>query len=297
MSQFAGFLLFVTLVTLSADAVSDDRIAAQIPGRVAVTAEELTAEALSLPVQAQEQIFARPSDTAQFAQSLLLRRELARQAEAEGLLSDPKVAAAIRAARERILADAMLARVDAQGPERASLERLARNQYDAEPGKYSTPEQVRVSHILVSAKACEPEIKAREILSRARQPGADFAVLAREYSDDPASAARGGDLGLFPRGRMALPFESAAFALKQPGDISDVVKTEFGYHIIRLEERRPAARQPFEAVRETVIKSLADSAARAGRQQMVDKLMSGMQIDQQVIESLIASRPMAPRGN
>jgi peptidyl-prolyl cis-trans isomerase C len=174
---------------------------------------------------------------------------------------------------------------------------LARNQYDAEPGKFSSPEQVRVSHILVSKKACEPEARAREILLRARQPGADFVALAREYSDDPASAARGGDLGLLPRGRLDQPFEAAAFALKQPGDISDVVKTEHGYHIIRLDERRPAARQPFDAVRESLTKSLADSAARAGRQQMVDRLTAGIQFDQQVIESLVASRPMVPRGN
>jgi peptidyl-prolyl cis-trans isomerase C len=262
-----------------------------------VTAEELTLEALSLPPQAQEQIFARPADTAQFARGLLLRQELARQAEAQGLLNDQKIALAVRAARERILADALLARVDAPGLNRSALERMARSQYDAAPEKYMSPEQIRVSHILVSAKACDPEARAREILARARQPGADFAALAREYSDDPGSAARGGDLGLSPRGRMAPPFEAAAFALKEPGDLSDLVKTEFGFHIIRLDERRPAARQPFEAVRDSLIQSLADSMARSGRQQMVDRLTAGIQINDEVIESLIASRPKVPRGN
>jgi peptidyl-prolyl cis-trans isomerase C len=295
MPRTSGLFLLLVFLLASAGAAASDRALARLPSGAAVTSEELKAEALSLPPQVQEQVFARPADTAQFAQAVLLRRELARQAEADGLLTDPKVAAALRAARERVLADAALARIDAAGPDRSALERQARNQYDAEPEKFASPEQVRVSHVLVSSKACEPEARAREVLARARQPGADFAQLAREYSDDSGSAARGGDVGFFPRGRMAAPFEAAAFSLKQPGDLSDVVKTEFGYHIIRLEERKPAARQAFEAVREPLVKNLADSEARSRRQQLVDRLTAGIQFDQGAIEALVAGRPLAAR--
>jgi peptidyl-prolyl cis-trans isomerase C len=297
MPLFAAFLPLLLLLDFPVAATASERVVAQLASGTLVTAEDLTTEALTLPPQAQAQVFARPSDAAQFAQSMLLRRELARQAEAEGLLADPKVIAALRAARERVLADAALSRAEGQSPDRAALERLARNQYDAAPEKYSIPEQIRVSHILVSSRACEPEARAREVLARARQPGSDFAALAREYSDDPASAARGGDLGLFQRGRMTPAFEVAAFALKQPGDLSDLVKTEYGYHIIRLEERKPAARQPFEAVRESLTRGLADSASRTSRQQLIDKLAAGIQFNQEVLESLAASRPQAPKGN
>src|SRR5690606_41274269 len=76
-----------------------------------------------------------------------------------------------------------------------------------------------------------------EALRERTLAGEAFATLARQYSDDVASGRRGGDLGFFGLGRMVPPFNDAAFALQNPGDISDVVETQFGYHLIRLEER------------------------------------------------------------
>jgi len=293
---FRSFLLVLALV-LSPFAWSADRVVASLPGGAAITSDEVMAEALRLPPPAQAQVLARPPDVAQFSQNLLIRRELARRAEAEGLEKDPKVAAALRAARERVLADATLARAEGAAPERAALERLARNQYDATPQKYETAEQVRVRHILVSAKACEPEARARQLLAEARKPGADFAALAQANSDDPGSAARGGDLGFFAKGRMTPDFEAAAFALKQPGDLSDVVKTEFGFHVIRLEERKPAERQSFDSVRDSLVKSLADSEARNKRQQVLDQITGAIQFDREAIDGLVANRGAPARRN
>jgi peptidyl-prolyl cis-trans isomerase C len=249
-----------------------------------------------LPPAAQKQALSRPADTARLAQNILIRRELARQAELAGLQNDARVAATLRAARERVLMDAMLARAEGQMPERAVLERLARNQYDAAPAKFDVPEQVRVRHILISAKSCEPKAKAQELLARARQSGADFAALAAANSDDPGSAAQGGDLGFFPRGRMTKAFEDAAFALKKPGDLSDVVETEFGFHVIRLEERKPATRQPFGEVSDALVKSLAESEARVRRQEALDKITGSVQFNQEAIEAFVAGRRTAERG-
>jgi len=282
------FLLPVLLLAFSPLAHSADRAVASIPGGVTVTTDDLRNELLRLQPQAQAQLLGRPSEVMRFAQTLVVRGELARRAEADGLHSDPKVASALRAARERVLSEAALARAEGAAADRAALERLARNQYDAEPQKFDTPEQVRVRHILVSAKACEPEANARELLAKARQPGTDFAALAKENSDDPGSAARGGDLGFFARGRMTAAFENAAFALKQPGDLSEVVKTEFGYHVIRLEERKPAERQPFEAVRDNLVKSLAESESRARRQVVLDQITAAIQFDRDAIEAVAA---------
>ena len=282
--------LLLGLLSASSVALSADPVVASVRGGASITADELMSEVLRLPAPAQAQALARPADLAQAAQNLAIRRELARQAEADSLPNDPAVAAALRSARERVLAEAALARLEGKAPDKAALERLARSQYDASPEKFETPEQVRVRHILVSAKACEAEARARDLLAQARQPGADFAALAKANSDDPGSAARGGDLGFLARGKMAPAFEAAAFALKQPGDLSDVVKTEFGYHVIRLEERKPASRQPFEAVREGMVKSLAEAESRNRRQEAVEKIAAGVQVDPGVIEGLVASR-------
>jgi peptidyl-prolyl cis-trans isomerase C len=287
MPRFISTLLLLACVPVAQAA---DRVVASVPGGAAVTEQDLKEEALRLPPKAQAQVLSRPSEVAKFAQNVLVRRELARRAEADGLQNDPKVAAALRVARDRVLSDAALDRAEGTPPDRAALERLARNQYDADPSKFDTPEQVRVRHILVSAKACEAEARARQLLEQARQPGADFAALAQANSDDPGSAARGGDLGFFGRGRMTKDFETAAFALKQPGDLSDVVKTEFGYHVIRLEERKPAVRQPFEEVRDGLVKGLAESESRSRRQQAVDQITAAIKFDTEALESLAGGR-------
>jgi parvulin-like peptidyl-prolyl isomerase len=133
----------------------------------------------------------------------------------------------------------------------AELERYYRdNEY-----RLTLPEEVRVRHILLSLKplgkpddrkALFEQIEA--ILEKARA-GGDFAQLAAEYSDD-SSRLHGGDVGFFRRGQMVPPFEAAAFALQQPGDISDIVETNYGLHIIRLEERKPAHLVPLDEIRE-----------------------------------------------
>lgn len=290
------WLLLALLACSPLAARPANNVLASHPGGVSVSAEDLMDELQRLPPAAQKQALSRPADAARLAQNILIRRELAQQAEREGLAADPRIAAALRAARERVLMEAMLARAEGQIPERAVLERLARNHYDAAPAKFDVPEQVRVRHILVAAKSCQPQAKAQELLAQARQPGADFAALAVAHSDDPGSAARGGDLGFFPRGRMARAFEDAAFALKQPGDLSGVVETEIGFHVIRLEERKPATRQPFEEVSDTLVKSLAESEARARRQEALDKITGSVQFDSAAIEALVAGRVAPSRG-
>jgi len=106
-------------------------------------------------------------------------------------------------------------------------------------------ERVGASHILVSykgARGAAPTVvrtkdqakrRAQEVLKKAKAPGpADFAALAKKYSDDPGSGPKGGDLGLFNRQSMVKPFSDAAFALK-PGDLSEIVESDFGFHVIK----------------------------------------------------------------
>jgi peptidyl-prolyl cis-trans isomerase C len=287
--------LAVGLVLALGAAAAADRVLATLPGRDVITTADLAAEIGRLPPPAQAIAGSRPIELVRLTQTIALRRELARRAEAGALDQEPRIAEALRVARERILADAMLDRAEGAPPPAALLESLARNEYDAAPEKFDIPEQVRASHILVSLKACDAEGKARELLARARQPGADFAALARENSDDPGTAARGGDLGFFQRGRMKREFEEAAFALKQPGDLSGVVKTEFGYHIIRLDERKLAKRQSFEAVRDELAKRIAQRELRTRRQLLADQITDTIQFDREAIQEVAAGGGLRPK--
>ena len=132
--------------------------------------------------------------------------------------------------------------------------------------RFASPEQVHARHILVKAAPSASEDakakarkKAEDLLAKVRD-GGDFAALAKKNSED-TSAASGGDLGFFPRGTMTPPFEEAAFAL-EPGQISDVVQTPFGFHIIKVEERREAGPKPLDAVRAEVVEALKNEGAR-----------------------------------
>jgi peptidyl-prolyl cis-trans isomerase D len=112
--------------------------------------------------------------------------------------------------------------------------------YNEHLGTYTTPEQIRASHILLKTEGkndADVKAKAEGVLKEAKA-GGDFAALAKKYSEDESNAQQGGDLDYFSRGRMVPEFENAAFALA-PGEISDLVKTQFGYHIIKLTDRKP----------------------------------------------------------
>ena len=129
-----------------------------------------------------------------------------------------------------------------------------RQYYDTNISQYQTPGQVRASHILlrVDDEDTEEEVveRAADLATQARG-GADFAELAREHSDDEGTVENGGDLGLFGRGRMVPEFEAAAFEMNE-GDISDPVKSAFGYHVIQVTEKQEEITQPFETVQTTI---------------------------------------------
>lgn len=132
--------------------------------------------------------------------------------------------------------------------------------YDNNPETFTMPEQVRASHILImvdqqaaAADKQKARAKAEDLLKQIKA-GADFAKLAREQSGCPSSK-QGGDLGFFGKGQMVKPFEDAAWAMK-PGEVSGVVETQFGYHIIKLTEKRAQDKMPFDALKARIEESL-----------------------------------------
>jgi peptidyl-prolyl cis-trans isomerase C len=123
--------------------------------------------------------------------------------------------------------------------------------YQQNPQNFQESEKVHASHILIAApKDADAATKAKarakaESILKDVKAGKDFAALAKAYSEDPGSAPNGGDLGFFPKGQMVPPFEASAFGLK-PGSVSDLVETDFGYHIIKVIEKQPGRTVPLE---------------------------------------------------
>ena len=150
--------------------------------------------------------------------------------------------------------------------------------YQQNLSQYQTPAQVRASHILFKTEGKDEkavQAKAEEVLKMAKAPGADFAALAKKYSEDESNNANGGDLDYFGRGRMVAEFEQAAFAMKN-GEISDLVKTAFGFHIIKMVDNKPETTRPLAEVRTEIEDQLKWQKAQAEAEKIAKSLEATM---------------------
>ena len=152
--------------------------------------------------------------------------------------------------------------------------------YDEHPAEFTTAEKVQASHILIKPDTSDPNTDPNEAKAVARtkieglleqiKGGADFAELAKANSDCP-SAEKGGDLGSFGAGQMVKPFSDAAFAM-EPNEVSDIVETRFGYHVIKLTGRTPASVTPFDEAKEGIVTKLENQKKRQLVQEFVKSL-------------------------
>lgn len=165
----------------------------------------------------------------------------------------------------------------------AVTEKEARSFYDSRSELFDAPERVRASHILVRVSPDagdgdkkKAEKKIQDILARVKK-GESFEALAGEHSDCPSSE-RGGDLGYFSKDRMVAPFADAAFALK-PGEVSGVVETQFGYHIIKVTDRKEAGLTPYEEVSERIEQHLEQEKMSKGKDEYILALRARAKIE------------------
>ena len=146
--------------------------------------------------------------------------------------------------------------------------------YNENIEQYTTPEQVRASHILLKTDGKDDaavKAKAEDVLKQAKAPGADFAALARKYSEDDSNAKNGGDLDFFGKGRMVPEFDRVAFSM-EPGQISDLVKTEYGYHIIKLTDKKAGGTKKLDEVRQQIVDQLAFDRAQTQAATLAENL-------------------------
>jgi peptidyl-prolyl cis-trans isomerase C len=234
--------------------------------KVMVTSADIQADALMrMPEEMRALVLANAKTVGQIASNLYVRRAWGEQAVAGGLDKDPLVAAALQVARDKVLSDAWIEQLDRKNTlDEAALLKMARDSYTAKPERFKVGEQVQARHILIAGVTPEARAQAEQVLKDLKA-GGDFAKLAEAHSADKGNAAKGGDLGFFGKGRMVPPFEEAVFALKNKGDLSGVVETQFGYHLIQLEGRKPAGVRPFDEVKDELVKQIANDLKQNAR--------------------------------
>lgn len=296
MTRFSTPLRFVTLAAALVWGTST--IAAEpsalIQGpKFSITTMDIQADALRMPQEMRSIVLAKPQTLTQMASNLYARRSMAQQAEAEALDKDPTIAAALQIARDKVLSDAFMEKMDkANEPKPEAAEAMARAAYKAKPERFKSGEQVRARHILVAGTDAESKAKAEKILADIKA-GGDFASLAKEHSADKSNADNGGDLGFFTRGKMVPEFEAAAFTLAKAGDVSGVVETKFGFHIIQLQEKKSAGVRPYDEVKADLVKEIIASVKQDARVAYAQKMQQGVTTNAEAIAEFAAKQSAA----
>jgi len=162
-------------------------------------------------------------------------------------------------------------------------EQESRSFYDNNPNFFQKPEQVRASHILIKVAEDDDEEKKSAAMQKIEEvqikveAGDDFAKLAQTYSEGP-SRTQGGDLGYFDRRKMVKPFSDAAFRL-QPGETSPIVKTRFGYHIIKVVDRKPETKLAYEEIKPRLVESLKKKKMQDAIAQYINEVKNSASIE------------------
>lgn len=159
----------------------------------------------------------------------------------------------------------------------------AKKHYEENPERFEQEEQVSARHVLIKtekgadeAAVADAKKRAEEIAKEAKKPDTDFAALAKEKSEGP-TADRGGDLGFFTKKRMVPEFADVAFEM-EPGDISDPVKSQFGFHVIKVEDRKEAGKADFEEAKEDILTQLQRTQFRDAMQKYLEEIKSDIEI-------------------
>jgi len=221
---------------------------------------------------------------------LLRIRIVAAEAIAVQFDEDPLIKSRMAMAAEKELAEAWMAKVKADTPE-ADYEALAHELYLANPDKYMTDEIVDVSHILVNSENRSNE-EALQLASSLREQLLEdpsrFDEMVMEYSDDPSKAGNDGRFSRMSRGQMVRPFEEMSFSMENVGDISELVETSYGYHIIKLNGKFPPRPIPFEEVNADAMTQAREKHLEDYRARYLRKLLDHpIEIPEGAVEAMV----------
>ncbi len=271
-----------------------EKVLAQV-GKYKLTLQEFNDQIKSLPPQLQMAVQRNPQLKKQLLDRWVQLTLMALEARKENLQEKPNVKKRIEDMTNALLAQEYM--TENISDKARVTDKEIKEYYEKHKSEFMQPEQVRARHILIKVpagadktKLAEAKKKAMDIRVRLMK-GESFTKLAQKYSDDPGSKTRGGDLGYFSKGRMVPEFEKAAFALKK-GEISKPVKTTFGYHIIKVEDKKPARQRPFDEVKQEIRQKLLRQKQIKLRDELVSKLKKKYPV--KTNEALLESKGSMP---
>lgn len=238
-------------------------------GSTTITQEDVSREMKALPEQIQK-IFEGPEGTERFVNELVKKEILYQEAKKKGLDKSPDYQKKVEDFKKLTLISQLL---EKEIEEKVKVsDKDVKDYYEAHKKDFTANNQVRASHILVKT-----EEEAKGIAEQLKK-GADFAKIARAKSIDAGSAKSGGDLGFFSRGQMVPEFENAAFNLKV-GEVSGPVKSQYGYHIIKVTERKEGKVVEFEKIKGLLTQRLTAEKQKEVFDSYINNLINSYKVD------------------
>lgn len=235
-------LLFLFFLIFSCGKKDGSKVVAEIDGDK-ITLKEFNKELDKIPVEL-KMLVATEVGKRNYLDRLIMKKLLLKEAKKEKIEKEKEFQERLTEIREQLLIEMLLkkkllteVKID---------ENEMRQYYEAHKEEFKKPQEINTRHILV--KTVEEARQIQEKLAR----GEDFVELAKKYSIDPNAKTTGGEIGFHPKGTLVPEYEEEAFKLKRVGQISGIVKSRFGYHIIRLEGIKPSAYAPYEEVKELI---------------------------------------------
>lgn len=276
-----GLILILIVLTCRGYVYAGDESVLAKMGDKKITSREFEMLLSAYPPDKQMFLETHPENKVTLLKRLVQVRLLSEIAKSRNMDRDERIKLQIDNYTDELLAQELL---KSDASKITVTEDEVKGYYKINRDAFKVPEMVKARHILINADRSvsdEEKKKAREKaegLLKKIKAGEDFAKLASEFSDDKGSKEKGGDLGFLARGKMVLAFEDVAFSLK-PGEMSEIFETKFGFHILKVEEKKEAGIEPFEAVKEKARTMLLDKMTADKTQQIIDKTMTDAHVE------------------
>lgn len=242
---------------------------------------------VAVPTSMREEILGDDARLRKTLAEFYVLQQLNLEARQAGYDRDPAFVKSLKHSSDEMLARVYLGELARKHA--PNLEVLAKERYIDKKASFVEPEEVSASHILIAVNAERDEAaalkRAQEVLAKAKA-GEGFDTLAQEYSDDPSAKSNKGDLGFFTRETMVKPFADAAFAMNKKGELSEPVQSQFGYHVIRFNERKAARQLPFEEMKDRLVGELGEELSKTYIEDELSRIRGyEVKIDDEVLDT------------
>lgn len=260
--------IFIILALLSCTKKENDKVLVTID-KDTITTGEFNKELDKIPMN-MKMMVASESGKKSYLERLIIKKLLMREAAKSDIENEKEFQARLVDIKEQLIIESLLKK-KLNADAKLTDEEL-KKYYEANKEKFKKEKEINTRHILVKTEEEAKQIKEK------LQSGEDFAELAKKYSIDPNAKATGGEVGFHPKGTVLPEYEEAAFKLTKVGQVSSIVKSQFGYHIIRLDGAKPPAYVPFDEVKDFIKQQLVQEKQKEFVEKYIDDLKKAAKI-------------------